>query len=161
LNATGSGTAVDTAEVFTYVPGSGGAGSTFALLVSTMQVARSGHTASLIGSKVYVIGGGSLIMEVWDTVAATFAASGTASNATLRTLHTANVTPTGFLFVSGGSGDTTSEIYDPVRASFIPGPTMQVSRSQAGAVMIDDTVSIFGGSGDAVTPSSEEDVILP
>lgn len=167
-----NGNVLSTAEIFTPGPAPGNPGS-FAsttlidssnqmstATVTTLNAARTGHSATLLNNgKVLIVGGingsGEPInsAELYDPVAGSFSFTA-GSMAYARYGHAAAVLPDGTVLISGGIGSSgtalnTAEIYNPVTDSFslTQGP-MLTARSGAQATSI---VSMTTANG---TPST-------
>lgn len=131
----------------------------------SMGVARSGHTATLLGDgRVVVIGGSGPLdsAEIYDPTSETFAASA-AALATARSEHTATLLPDGTVLVVGGTTGTAvilddAEIYDPTTDTFTTvTDTMASARHGHTATLLNDgTVLIAGGSSGSGQLSTAE-----
>jgi hypothetical protein len=65
---------------------------------------------------------------------------------TERHWHSATLLPDGRVLVTGGLGDATAEVYDPVTSSFTPTGSMLVARALHTATLLPNgTVLIAGG----------------
>ncbi len=87
-------------------------------------------------------------------------ASGTGSLGATRAQHTATLLPDGRVIAAGGSGAVgdlvSSEIYDPLRATWIPGATLNVGRADHAAVLLPSgRVLVAGGAGLLARATSE------
>jgi hypothetical protein len=132
----------------------------------SMQIARSGHAATLLPSgKVLVTGGGNGIAdqtaELYDPVAMTFTpTAGNMINPRIR--HTATLLGNGKVLIVG-SGDASAELYDPATNMFAVTGSLNHARTSPTATLLNTgKVLIVGGSttpNDATTelydPASE------
>jgi hypothetical protein len=130
-------------EAELYDPGSG----TFAT-VAKMNVARAGHTVTLLpNGKVLIAGGGYQgggdTAELFEPATGSFTLTGRMSAA--RSSHTATLLPNGKVLIAGGG--QTAELYDPVTGLFTPTGSMATPRFWHTATMLPDgTVLVAGGS---------------
>jgi hypothetical protein len=107
----------------------------------SMTVARTVHTATLLGNgKVLIAGGGCAngilaTAELYDPATGTFAVTG--SMTVPRTNHTATLLPNGQVLIAGGENVTvgapavpfaSAELYDPATGTFTATGTMTVPR---------------------------------
>lgn len=91
-----------------------------------MTVARALHTTTAIaGGKFLVAGGGSSTAEVF-TPGGSFAATGSMSAA--RTTAAAVALPSGKVLITGGTGLSTAELYDPTTGTFSAAAAMASTR---------------------------------
>jgi hypothetical protein len=125
----------------------------------SMQIARSGHAATLLHSgKVLVTGGGNgtadQTAELYDPVTKTF--SFTANNMiNPRFGHTATLLGNGKVLIVG-SGDASAELYDPATDSFAATGSLNHARSSPTATLLNTgTVLIVGGSTTANDATAE------
>jgi len=146
----------------------------------TMTSPRSGHTATLLpDGKVLIAGGASSLAfgiaqmiigaiplqsaEVYDPATGIFSPVGTM--VTGRLAHTATLLPNGKVLIAGGfkeySGGyisySSTEIYDPVAASFSSGSPMNATRFwHSATALADGSVLVAGGiGGDSPQVSAE------
>jgi len=130
--------------------------NTFASSAPSMNVARSGATATLLpNGKVLIAGGESSFqaalasVELYDPATNTFAAS-TPSMNSARALATATLLPNGKVLIAGGSFLNSTELYDPVANTFAPAastPVMNGARAFATATLLPNgKVLIAGGA---------------
>jgi hypothetical protein len=126
----------------------------FATSAPSMNVARSGATATLLpNGKVLIAGGeGSVAalksVELYDP--ATGFAATTPSMNSARSLATATLLPNGMVLIAGGSLLSSTELYNPVTNTFAPAastPVMNGGRSFATATLLPNgKVLIAGGA---------------
>jgi N-acetylneuraminic acid mutarotase len=138
---------------------------------ASMLLGRALHTATLLkDGKVWFAGGWNPSVsatngwipttERYDPTANSFSSAHPLASA--RGLHTATMMGDGRIFVAGGyNGNNkfenrgildTTEIYDPVSNTVIPGPTLASRREQHTATLLPGgDVSIFGGLGNITT----------
>jgi hypothetical protein len=111
-----------------------------------MTTARSGHTATAVGTSVVISGGGSASVEVFDGT--TFTAAGTLTES--RTNHSAALMNDGRIFIAGGTGSDTAEIYNPTDGTSVAtGNPLAHQRAKAHLrVLPDGKVQIIGGNED-------------
>ncbi|MET3934857.1 DUF6804 family protein [Arthrobacter sp. OAP107] len=114
--------------------------------VTSMSIARMGHTGTLLPTgRVLIVGGSSDTAELYDPSIGTWKT--TASMTCDRYLHTATLLPNGTVFVAGGSGASRTEIYDEATGTWTLTATMAVDRWRHTATLLrDGTVLIAGGS---------------
>jgi N-acetylneuraminic acid mutarotase len=119
-----------------------------------MNVARMGHTATLLtNGQVLVAGGtnghGALFAsaELYDPGTGRWTATGSLSQA--RAHHTATLLPSGEVLVTGGDGaEATAEIYNPATGRWLAAGTMTQARTHhAAAALEDGSVLVAGGIG--------------
>ncbi len=119
--------------------------------VGQMNLARYGHTATLLqNGKVLIAGGGypyaSNTAELFDPADGKFTSTG---NMTVsRSGHTATLLPNGEVLLAGGGGlgSLAAELYDPNTGSFFPTGNMNIARGWHTATLLPDgTVLIAGG----------------
>ncbi len=133
------------------------------MAVGTMNAARSGHTATLLGSgKVLITGGtsgtGALSSaELWDP--ATGHGSPVSDMHAARRGHSATLLASGKVLIAGGadaSGNSqkTTELFDPATSSFTASTSMNELRTQHTATLLaSGAVLVTGGS--AYTPGGD------
>lgn len=119
------------------------AASTFTA-TPALKAARSGHTATLLGSgRVLLTGGGSASAELYDPVANTFTLTGSMSVA--RTDHAAVRLASGKVLVVGGAS-AVAELYDPATGTFAKTGSLADTRTYAqAALMRSGNVYVTGG----------------
>ena len=121
---------------------------------STMNVERSGHTATrLSDGRVLVAGGangtGALNeSEIYDPVSATFSTAG--NMGTARADHSATLLADGRVLIAGGRNGggavASTEIFDPATGAFTSGPSLSVARAGHSATLFADG-RVFGAGG--------------
>lgn len=125
-----------------------------------LTVPRSDHTATALSDGSVLLAGGvstgwSFLAEaeVFDPKTGKFTAVG--KMASPRESHTATLLQNGKVLITGGHRDrreaitifSSTELYDPVRSVFEPGPEMTIRRHKHDAVILNDgRVLITGGS---------------
>jgi hypothetical protein len=135
---------------------------------SSMNFARSGHTATLLqDGKVLVAGGGDASAELFDPATEKFSPIGSMSTA--RYGATATLLASGKVLITGGFGSglsklaalDTAEVYDPQSEAFTPTGSMAVARIQHTATLLNDARVLIvggtegGGEGEAATTTAE------
>ncbi|MBJ6724954.1 kelch repeat-containing protein [Geomesophilobacter sediminis] len=151
----GDNAATATAEIF--VPDTSSANSTGSFTGSgSMNVARSGHAATLLPDGRVLISGGFgangvplTSCEIFDPVSASFSYAGDLLEP--RAFHSAVLLPSGIIVISGGTGSlgalSSVEVYDPVLRSFSSSEPMLTGRSGHRAVLVGpDAMLIVGGT---------------
>jgi hypothetical protein len=100
--------------------------------------------------------------EIFDPVTEHFSFSGALTLA--RWEHTATLLPNGSVLIAGGSVDAeaddlptdTTEIYDPAKGTFSPGPEMLYPLSGHSATTLSDgSVLITGGAGQVISAAAQ------
>jgi hypothetical protein len=153
--------------------------------------ARTGHTSTLLNNdKVLIVGGAvssgrGTVVELFDPSTLTGVITATGSLNVARQEHTATLLPNGHVLVAGrndsdgafynSNGDLvdskSTEIYDPVAATWSLGPIMAIGRRahaaslinstiNSSAALVNDTVSKFqilitGGAGNVAGDKAE------
>ncbi|HEU4507266.1 MAG TPA: MBG domain-containing protein, partial [Pyrinomonadaceae bacterium] len=121
---------------------------------STMNVERSGHTATrLSDGRVLVAGGANSTgalneSEIYDPVSATFSTAGNLGTA--RADHSATLLADGRVLIAGGRNGggavASTEIFDPATGAFTSGPSMSVARAGHSATLFaNGRVFVAGG----------------
>ena len=123
-----------------------------------MQVARQGHTATLLADgRIVLIGGENAsgpvgAAEVYDPAAGTFSPAG--SSLVPRADHTATLLADGRVLVAGGRSNAlllnSTEVFDPATGSFAATAAL-MQRARAGhtaTVLADGSLLIVGGDPD-------------
>ena len=142
-----------------------------AQLLGTTQlnVARRGHTATLLeDGKILIVGGdnsGGVVSQAELVDPSSQTSSLTAGSIVARTDHTANRLADGRVLVVGGRNQngslTSSEFFHPLTATFTAGPTLSTPRSGHTATLLSDgTILIVGGdttngSAEIYNPATE------
>src|SRR5215510_14761719 len=126
---------------------------------TSLNVARKGHTATLLSDgKVLVVGGENqngfvAEAEIFDPATGIFSFSGNLSTA--RADHTATRLTDGRVLIAGGCGQLgvvkSTEIFDPTNGAFSIGPNLIVGRSGHSATVILDGRIVLAGGDDSGT----------
>jgi Kelch motif len=123
--------------------------------------ARTGHTSILLNNdKVLIVGGAvssgrSTVVELFDPSTLTGVITATGSLNVARQEHTATLLPNGHVLIAGRNDSDgafynsngnlidskSTEIYDPVAATWSLGPTMAIGRRAHAASLINSTIS--------------------
>ena len=126
---------------------------TVATTNGSLNIERSGHTATDLGDgKVLLVGGDNIgTAEIYDTAHSTAYYTGSLSAA--RSGHTATKLRDGRVLIAGGSSSdggalAATEIYDPATGSFSAGISLKAPRSGHTATVLADGLTVFIG-GDA------------
>jgi hypothetical protein len=142
---------------------------TFTSTVTSMNVARTSHTATqLISGKVLITGGldpnGNPInsAELFDPTAGTFTYTSGSMQAA-RYGHNATLLTDGTVLLTGGTGNNTAEIYNPATDSFTSTTgNMVIARMAAQAVLIGGgTVLITGGQDNSGNIQNSAELYSP
>ena len=127
-----------------------------------LNIARAGHTATLLTSgKVLVTGGWAISAiasaELYDPASGTWSVTGSMNSP--RGGHTATLLSDGRVLVAGGAADGSAELYNPDTSTWTPTGSMTISRFGHTATRLGDgRVLVAGGEiyGDGnVTASAE------
>ncbi len=142
--------------------------------IPSMNVPREKHTATLLSNGMVLIVGGTSdginaldTAELYDPIQNTFTYTIGKLN-TPRANHSANVLSNGLILIAGGSNPTsdspsyvptaTAETYDVSTGLFTPTASMQIARSWAPTVVMNDgTILVAGGAG-APTPGADTNI---
>jgi len=129
---------------------------TVATTNGSLNIERSGHTATDLGDgKVLLVGGDNIgTAEIYDTAHGTAYFTGSLSAA--RSRHTATKLPDGRVLIAGGSssdGDAlaATEIYDPATGNFSAGISLKAPRSGHTATVLADGRTVFIGGDEQGT----------
>ncbi|MEQ1762737.1 MAG: MBG domain-containing protein [Pyrinomonadaceae bacterium] len=111
-----------------------------------MTAPRTGHTATAVGSNVVITGGGTDSVEMFNGTAFTSVGTLTAS----RTNHSAAAMNDGRVFIAGGIGSDTAEIYNPADGTSVAtrNPLAHARAKAHLRVLPDGKVQIIGGNDD-------------
>src|SRR6266566_7254335 len=140
-----------------------------------LQLARAGHTATLLADgRILIVGGETANgpvsrAEIFDPAAGGFSVTG--SSVVARADHTATLLGDGRVLIAGGRHFTTlldaTELFDPATGSFVPLP-LTLRRPRAGhsaTVVADGTLLIAGGddagSAEMLDPAKGNSTLLP
>ena len=117
----------------------------------SMEMARSGHTATLLpNGKVLVAGGGYSTAELYNPATGAWTLAG--NLATARADHTATLLSNGQVLVAGGNGTNgnlaSAELYDPATGAWTPTGSMGTARYYHTATLLPNgKVLVAGGYG--------------
>jgi hypothetical protein len=104
----------------------------FTLTSNAMNVARSGHNATLLADgKVLITGGNTLLADLFDPSTGVFTQT-TGKMVTARLNDTATLLPNGKVLITGGLGGgalATAELYEPTTQTFSATGSMAVARN--------------------------------
>ena len=126
------------------------------IATGNLNVARSGHTATLLNNgKVLVVGGHTVDIccapqglgtaELFDPASGTWTLTGGIK--VPRSGHTATLLSNGAVLVAGGTAGQTAELYDPITGTWSPTGSMRVPRSDHTATSLaDGKVLVAGGT---------------
>jgi hypothetical protein len=157
-DASGNCASLQSAEI--YNPASG----TFST-VGNMTVARSGHTATLLGNGKVLIAAGETCSsatscttlsaaEVYDPVAGTFTATGSLNAA--RFNASAILLTSGQVLIAGGFDGTNypavAELYNPLAGTFSTTGSLNTARENATATLFDNAVVLIAGGSTCASP---------
>src|SRR6266566_2631917 len=140
-----------------------------------LQVARAGHTATLLADgRILIVGGETANgpvsqAEIFDPASGGFSVVG--SSVVARADHTATLLGDGRVLIAGGRHFTTlldaTELFDPASGSFVALP-QTLRRPRAGhsaTVLADGTLLIAGGddagSAEILDPATASSTLLP
>ncbi|WP_437757209.1 kelch repeat-containing protein [Sorangium sp. So ce1389] len=140
-----------------------------------MNVARNGHTATLLPDGRVLVAGGSELgphveasAELYDPTTDTWTL--TAPMSTPRVRHTATLLPSGQVLVTGGyerfAGASailaSAELYDPPTETWVPASPMQFARSMHTATLLPDAqVLVVGGPSTPIGGISDAELYDP
>lgn len=138
----------------------------------TMQVPRTGHTATLLkDGKVLILGGGDATAELFDPASGTFSFTG--PPVTGRLGATATLLSDGRVLIAGGLGLTggpdgflpllnTAEIFDPATGTFSSTGSMAQGRRQHTATLLENgRVLVTGGYFDHICFTASAELFDP
>lgn len=130
-------------------------------ITGTMNVARSGHSATLLpNDKVLIVGGGlsgQTSAELYDPATGIFTLTGGMNS--FRVGHTATLLPNGKVLVAGctgGDGSNTAELYDPLTGIFSPTGNMNAARGYHTATLLPDGKVLLAGGAQVVGGGSAD-----
>ncbi len=162
---------VDTSSAYLYDPEANtwspaGVQTDIALVPASgqMNVARAGHTATLLNDGTVLVVGGhatNKTAEIYDYESDTWSPANSMSVA--RTGHSACLMADGRVFVVGGTTSVTAEIYDPATSTWTTTTAPSISRTQHAAVTLrDGRILVCGGfDPNALTNLSSAEVFNP
>ncbi|MFC1522827.1 fibronectin type III domain-containing protein, partial [Elusimicrobiota bacterium] len=122
-----------------------------------IPIARQGLTTTLLGGKIYAIGGGggaSMQNEEYDPVSDTWATR--ADTLTGMIFHGAAAVGRKIYVFGGAYGNTINEEYDPETDSWITRAPMPTGREKLCAAAVNGKIYVLGGQG-ATTANEEYD----
>src|SRR5262245_49364446 len=118
-----------------------------------LNIARRGHSATLLSSGKILIAGGEnqngfvAEAEIFDPATGVFSVSGSLNVA--RSDHSATSLPDGRVLIAGGRGAAgilnSTELFDPVSGAFASGPGMNKARAGHTATTLSDGRIVFAG----------------
>ena len=148
----------ETAEL--YVPAS----ETFTA-TGSMTVARSAHTATLLGDKalphygdVLIAAGGSQTAELYDPASGKFTATG--SMLASHDQPTATLLQTGKVLIAGG-GTASAELYNPATGTFTATGSLLVSLTGHTATLLANGKVLIAGGDDPTGTTSAAEIYDP
>jgi hypothetical protein len=132
-------------------------GATF-IATGNLNVARFGHTSTLLPNGLVLIAGGGQgqtvgvlsSAELYDPVSGTFSFTGSMANG--RQYHRATLLANGKVLITGGiaGANPAAELYDPVAGTFSPTGTMSVTRINHSATLLPNGKVLIAGGSDGV-----------
>ena len=136
----------------------------------SMEIARSAHTATLLGTGAVLVAGGYTsagglpTAELFDPSSGTFKPTGSMQSGRFQhsaTLLSSALANGGMVLVAGG-GTATAELFDPASGTFTSTGSMEVPRSfQTATLLNDGKVLVTGGSDAEQNPLASAEVFDP
>ena len=113
--------------------------------VDPLTTARRTHTSNILGDKIYVIGGYTRNLEIYDTLSNNWTQGFSSANS--RSGHTTTNINNKFYVVGGWGADDSLGIYDPVTDSWSQGASLNNGRYFHTSSLINGKLYVVGGSG--------------
>ena len=113
--------------------------------VAPLTTARRTHTSDVFDDKIYVIGGYTTNLEIYDTLSNSWTQGSSAANS--RSGHSTTNINNKFYVVGGWGADDSLKIYDPVTDSWSQGASLNNGRYFHTSSLINGKLYVVGGSG--------------
>ncbi len=113
--------------------------------VDPLTTARRTHTSNVFDDKIYVIGGYTRNLEIYDTLSNSWTQGVSAANS--RSGHSTTNINNKFYVVGGWGADDSLKIYDPVTNSWSQGASLNNGRYFHTSSLINGKLYVVGGSG--------------